>query len=384
MLDAAQFMQAAHTLTGIAAFTDADFLEGFDQLVISLNKDARLSKDSEKQVGDLLLRFLVNRLRMERDFIDHPEISEIEVLPPVVITSLPRTGSTKLHRLLAATGDFFCIETWQEYNLAPFPDAQPGKPDPRIQSAHDYIEWFRSRAPGALQAHPMAAEEVEEELLLLASTMRSPFFHQGNYDVSGFIQWVTQQDVRDTYRDLRRMLQYLQWQHHRGQAKPWVLKSPSHLGAEQAFSDVFPGSRFIVSHRDPLKVIPSVCSLMCKMREVYSDEDFTQQAGIWGTTVFPYLISNHMVWCDNNPQASVCNISYRDIRDRELDTLKSIYRFLGMPLTESALDKCKQWLIKDSKVNLSPHHYSSQDFGLTDEVISQAFQEYTRRYHDYL
>ena len=52
-----------------------------------------------------LLQWLKNRLLLTDLLARHPEIHDIELLPPIVIAGLPRTGTTHLHNLLAAAPD---------------------------------------------------------------------------------------------------------------------------------------------------------------------------------------------------------------------------------------------------------------------------------------
>lgn len=64
-----------------------------------------------------LLRLLCNRLRMLRDFRAYPEIDDETIVPPLILSGGARTGSTKLHKLLAATGDFNYMTFWQAHTL---------------------------------------------------------------------------------------------------------------------------------------------------------------------------------------------------------------------------------------------------------------------------
>jgi hypothetical protein len=49
----------------------------------------------------------------------------------------------------------------------------------------------------------------------------------------------------------------LQW---RCPGKRWVLKAPSHLLGLSALFQVYPDADIILTHRDPLKVLPSCAS----------------------------------------------------------------------------------------------------------------------------
>src|SRR3546814_4923922 len=76
-----------------------------------------------------LLRSLVNRLRMLRDFAAHPEIREQSVREPIFVAGYLRTGSTKLVRMLAASGDFNDLPLWKARNpssITGIPGEDPG------------------------------------------------------------------------------------------------------------------------------------------------------------------------------------------------------------------------------------------------------------------
>ncbi|PRC52999.1 sulfotransferase family protein, partial [Mycobacterium sp. ITM-2017-0098] len=53
-----------------------------------------------------LVQWLKNRLLLTDLLARHPEIEDTELVPPVVIAGLPRSGTTHLHNLLAAATTF--------------------------------------------------------------------------------------------------------------------------------------------------------------------------------------------------------------------------------------------------------------------------------------
>ena len=101
---------------------------------------------------------------MHRDLIMHPEILDEEILPPVFITSLPRTGSTKLHRILGASGDFHAMKFWHAYQFAPLADTATGENDPRIGMAENFLAGLQQRAPKYLEQHPMLLTTEEDNI----------------------------------------------------------------------------------------------------------------------------------------------------------------------------------------------------------------------------
>ena len=88
------------------------------------------------------------------------------------------------------------------------------------------------------------------------------------HHVPSYQRWLDAADMRWVYASHRRWLQYLQW---RCPAERWVLKSPGHLWALDALLAVYPDARIVQTHRDPLKVIASLASLVALLRGMASD-----------------------------------------------------------------------------------------------------------------
>lgn len=106
ILEANELLLLAQARTGLSDFGPEDFREGLQTLIAGLNADAEVRPDRVKHLRENILRILVNRLWFHKDLADHPEILDEVIASPIIISSLPRTASTKLHRLLGATGDF--------------------------------------------------------------------------------------------------------------------------------------------------------------------------------------------------------------------------------------------------------------------------------------
>ena len=83
-------------------------------------------------------------------------------------------------------------------------------------------------------------------------------------------------DMRETYTFHRRVLKLLQWH-----CPPilWHLKTPVHMFALDALVEAYPNAKFLWSHRDPAKVMGSVCSLIRYVRSWSSDRDDPEELG---------------------------------------------------------------------------------------------------------
>src|SRR5262249_62408189 len=99
----------------------------------SLEGEARLSFIGRVAAREELTHMLMNRLKMERDRQQHPDIAAEQIRRPLFITGLPRTGSTFLHGLLAQ-GPAHCAPLHLGVrDPSPPPERAAHETDPRIQ-----------------------------------------------------------------------------------------------------------------------------------------------------------------------------------------------------------------------------------------------------------
>src|SRR5258705_12779799 len=67
-----------------------------------------------------LSQWLKNRLLLTDLVTRHPEIRDVELLPPVVIAGLPRTGTTHLHNLLGAASSDSRLSPTETFRTLPY------------------------------------------------------------------------------------------------------------------------------------------------------------------------------------------------------------------------------------------------------------------------
>jgi Sulfotransferase family len=353
-------------------------------LVKSINSEAGLTPKYEAALTKEIVRVLVNRLRMQKDVSEHPEILDEVLLPPVFITSLPRTGSTKLHRLLGATGDFNAVPFWMSYNFAPLPGSDGDGQDPRIAAAYEYLDYLYRQAPLFQQAHPMYAEEAEEDLSLLDAGFNSLYRWAALLDVPTYIGWVLSGDGLSGFRYLRTMLQYLQWQHYRGSGRRWLGKTPSLFGFEAGYAQIFDGTDFIVTHRDPKKAWPSVGTLFRGVRGMYSDRDFTDVACETMLSNFSMAQHAHLAWRDSYPDDKVLDVRFDEVVGDEIAVLRRIYDWLGMTFSPDSERNVNAWLEMDKGRSHVPNVATLADYGYTAERVDEGLAPYIERYRDFL
>lgn len=123
-----------------------------------------------------LLQWLKNRLLLADVLTRHPEIHDIELLPPIVIAGLPRTGTTHLHNLLAAAPTFRTMPYWESNEPFPLRGKAGVEPDPRRARMDVAVQVVDIVMPHLRLMHEMTTDHVHEEIQLLANDFSTMLF----------------------------------------------------------------------------------------------------------------------------------------------------------------------------------------------------------------
>jgi len=253
-------LSAAQRQTNLSDWGDEEFRVPLRILLKSLDKEANLNFFGRSQMRDMCIGLLVNRLRMQSDFKRYPEILDVPIVRPLFILGLPRTGSTLLHNLLSQDPACRWLRQWEVMSPSPPPDSQTRENDPRISAAQQYVQWVNAKMPKLAVANEINLTGPAECIRLLVHEFVSYWFVV-RANLPSYRDWLEKQDMIAPYRYYRQQLQLLGW---RDRGERWLLKAPAHLYSLSldALMTVFPDARIIQTHRDPLKVVPSFCSLL--------------------------------------------------------------------------------------------------------------------------
>ncbi len=105
----------------LADFGPDDFRERLALLCSEWDSDKPLTGLHRGVLFGYLLRHASNRLLIHDTLKRHPEILKEEIDRPVIVTGLPRSGTTHLVNLLAADARFHSLPLWQSYEPVPLP-----------------------------------------------------------------------------------------------------------------------------------------------------------------------------------------------------------------------------------------------------------------------
>jgi hypothetical protein len=379
-LDAEGMLARAEAATGLSDWGDEPLHEPLKVLCDSIENEARFNCGGRLVVRQFMDRILQYRLLMQRDFTQHPEILDVEIRKPIFIVGLPRTGSTLLQRLLARDPQVRWLATWEMLFPSPPPDDASVAKDRRIRKADGRIKALNWAAPDFVRAHELAVAEPEECVSLLQSTLISNAYELMN-DLAGYRAWFNQQDLRVPYRYYKKQLQLLSWKRPRDH---WVLKCPVHLFGLQAMLEVFPDATFVQTHRDPVSVMPSVCSLFSVVQTLLSDyADPRLLGGDWARR-WAEGCNQAIDLREAGAESRFVDVAYKQMISDPFAAVRSIYEARGEAFTPEAEAAMRGWLADNPQHKHGKHHYRLEDYGLTADQVNSEFARYRQRFAAYL
>jgi NAD(P)-dependent dehydrogenase (short-subunit alcohol dehydrogenase family) len=375
-LDASRLLDAARASTGLHEFGDLGFLEALRTLGDSVEREARLHPLGRAILRGRLVALLANRLRVEAITREHPEIDALSVGAPIVIAGLQRTGTTMLHRLLAADPRTRALRSWEALHPAPLPgEGRRGSLRRKAEARMAQIA-LQSMAPDFFAIHPVEAAAPEEDILLLDHAFTSQTM-EATLHIPSYAAWLEGEDLVPSYRYLERLLKMLLWQ--RG-GSPWVLKTPNHMERLREVLTVFPGALIVQTHRDPEATLASFCSMVAHGRGIFSDEVDSREIGRHWLRKVRRMIDRTLAVRDGGAESSFIDVSYEDLLSDPIAEVRRIYARAGRVLEPDAEAAMKDALRRDAQHRFGRHVYSGHDFGLGRARIDETFEGYRARF----
>ena len=379
MVEGPLHKQAIADADGRDDFGDERYLLGLRAFLHALQADHGLEGEALRAAAETpVRRSLVGRLYAVDGFNRHPEHREARIDRPVFIIGLGRTGTTALHQLLAVDEQFQGLESW----LVQTPMVRPAR-----ERWPEFSEYRRALAAAEatrseLQAmHWVAPDDYDEDQQIIGQTFVSNRFGSQRSPLPTYDQWLLEQDLTPSFQHLRDVLALV------GLQSPpctWLLKNPSHILTPEALLAAFPDARVVVTHRDPVKSIPSVASLIWATRARttrYGSVRLGDAAGVgrremqfWKTA-----LDRYMKVSAERPE-SFLDVWQRDLHADPLGLVRRIYDRFGLELSPAAEDRMRAWDAEQGARDTGAHRYTAEEFGLSDDEIAATYSEYRARF----
>ncbi len=371
-----QLVETAFERAGSDDLGPDTWREGLEVLVGSLNAESALSEMGEEVIAGQIVAHLVNRLEVEQWYARNPEIEEQQIVAPLFGLGLPRTGSTALSYLLAQDTSRRSLRVWEASTPCPPPETETEHTDPRITEAQVGIDFTNEMFPGFAGMIPTAATGPQECLMLMALDFKSQMF-EAMAIVPTYSSWLLHCDMVPTYRYHERVLKLLQW---RCPPERWWLKTPSHMHSIDALDEVYPDARFVMTHRDVGKVLPSVCALYDTFSSILTQRPDPHAIGAQNVTVWRCSLERLIAFRDRGNEDRFHDLAFEAVQRDPMGQVANLYAELGDELTGDARRRMADWWDESSKQRPPPHRCRAEDYGLDPAVLDEQFAFYSERF----
>jgi len=372
-LTAEAVLARARAITGLDDFGAADFGERMLVWLEEIRTDSNRTALAARVMFDLCVKHAANRLRIEALLARHPEIEDQEVVAPVFVTGLPRSGTTHLVNLLAADTRFRSLPLWEADQPVPDRGEGPGPDgrDPRFVRCDRAWQRMRANNPYLAAWHPMNPDSIHEDIELWANDFAG---YNPEWIFSMMPAWQQHyltQDQTPHYEYLKRVLQILQWYRP---GERWLLKCPQHLENLGPLTTVFPDATLVMTQRDPVGVVQSAATLRAYgARTMYHRFDVAEILEYWAATVERLLRAaardRHLL-----PAGTVLDVPFHEYMADTMGTVEQVYSHAGLELTEQARTEIAAYVEAHPRDKHGSMSYDLRaDFGVTPGQLRQRY-----------
>ena len=310
----------------------------------------------------------ISYLHLSIVFIEHVIFSlfgQVKPYPAVFIIGPPRSGTTRMHKLMATdTKTFSSMKMWELF-FAPAISQKIlliglGKIDALIGAPFFRLIQFVERKifQDFNRIHKLGLFNVEEDALILFHLFSS--YHlsfligkEQSYAHLNFDKgvpkavWVYYKICVDNHMRLN-------------QRKIYLSKNPFFSGSYESLSSLFKAPRFIYMERDINQVAPSFFSLKKFISLVFYGEQPNK-------TQYKSVLKTLLFWRDaplkDLSKSLMLKVGFKQLTTEPVSLVNNVYRFLGINVCAEYKNKLSEEAQK-AKSYKSEHRYSSTAYDL--------------------
>ncbi len=375
--------QASELSGGLTDFGDPSFRTGLDLFIDSAMGEGQLTEIGKAAAQGMAVGNLVNRLGVVEWHRTHPMLSSSTIDSPIFLIGLPRTGTTALSHLLSVDPANRSLLGWEINQSVPPPTTATYRTDPRFLAAMEAPDMLGMLNPDFKSIHHDPPDMPLECATLLGQHFSSLHLPT-TFNLPSYMEWIQTNDHTAAYEWHRTVLQVLQSEC----PGRWQLKSPVHLIDPSALAAVYPDARFVLTHRDPVNVIASVCSLVRSLSGTFTDAEWQDYIREVWPEVIATLLENQSAFRDAQTALgrsdAFVDVAYADLVRDPIGTVASIYEQLGEEFTAEAEAAMRQHSAEHTKDRFGAHTYSLEEWGLDRDALTERVQPYLTRYSEFL
>ncbi len=364
-----EIVAAAVRTTGLDDFGDDTHAEGLRVLVQDYATHADLTGVGNARMRGMVKGLLVAKLMAQQALASVADVGDIAIERPIFVMGLPRSGTTLVQRLLSSDPAHQGLEQWLADLPQPRPPRETWDDHPIFSAMQAGYQAFHEANPELAGIHYSDAAGHEECWRLLQQAGTSVAFETQAY-VPAYSEWLQGQSWAPAYQRHRQLLQLIgsnDWE------KRWILKNPSHLIALDTLLQVYPDALLVITRRDPVTCVASMCSLAAASTRGTSRKFIGETIG---RTQFDLLQRETAAFEEVRPQVpsrQIMEVEYDGLVADPVATMATIYDTFGMRWDDTVRSGMQAELDLSRSGPRAPRHtYSLADYGLSADEVRAA------------
>jgi hypothetical protein len=317
-------------------------------------------------------------LRITDWYARHPEVEDEEIVEPVFVTGLPRSGTTIMQEILGADPGSRGVKMWEAKFPCPPPSPGDPTPDPRIAKA-DAITTMQDRiTPEWAGMHKVGGDLPVECIEFTYSSFVSDAF-SASLQVPSYSDYIAKADQSYAFAWHKRVLKLLQ---STGRPARWLLKGPTHLPYLPTLFETYPDAKIVLMLRDPVKALASVVDVCGTLFWMRSDDPYSGDSYGHFLSVDPVVANLERLigWLEDGtiPSDRVQPVRYLEFFADPASQLERLYAGLKIELLPEALQAMQAYITQKPKGKFGEHGYErgTEDVIAAERAKFQRFQEY--------
>jgi hypothetical protein len=295
-----------------------------------------------------LSRVVKNRLAFGALWLERPDLLATSLAPPIIVIGHMRSGTTRIHTLLAADPAHSHTRYCDAYHPVP---ARFGMN--RVKAGLE-LAMLGLINPWMQSIHPMSPGGVEEELAWISAALHHSIY-ESQWHIPSYSAWSEARGSLPIYREFVRIMQTDTA--HRGIAdKPRVLKVPAFAEDLATLLTIFPEARLVIAERDREAVLKSAVSLAANQMAIQSDSCSLEAIEArWRHKIA--LREGRMAETLANWHGPVARAAFDDLNADWERAITRGYADLGLALTPAALAALR----KVMSASEGGHHHAHRE-----------------------
>ena len=367
-LEPEPLIERAQAATGLSDFGDfdGDWRGRLERLVAEIERTGNLHLVGRLMTRQEILRGLISRLLLTQRHRANPAIARETIAAPIVIAGPARSGTTILHELLALDPDGRGPRGYEAL--------QPAPPTSLGGDAHRRIAECEQELWSDVQPEFAAIHELAAHLPMECIAIRQPSFGGFHWpmiaDIPGFTP-----DFPAAMNYHRAVLQSLQ---HGAPPRTWVLKTPVYLMMLDLLYATYPDAAVIMTHRDPIKTLPSGLSTLATVRWLRSDHvELEKMDGAGSGLLLFALMQRDQA---GTLPGRLVHVQFAELMRNPVSAIEKMYGAIGRPFRAEHADKIRDYLAHKPKGKFGAHKYTPEDWGLDGAKIRRDLAPYMEYY----